>query len=222
MPARARLRRDPARREHARHGRARDRDLHPRAASEAAHTPIIFLTAYVEEMHTAQGYSLGAVDYMLTPVVPDGAAQQGQGLRRSLPDDAPGRAPGGPAHRVRARAGGARRGRGIGPPPRLSHQGERHPRKLARCRGEHARHGALRRPLSGGPGRCSPCSSEHVPAAHAEIAWAAPATRPATAQTVAQLDDAAIAPAMQDALASGNPVDVRPGDEAAARWPSPG
>jgi CheY-like chemotaxis protein len=35
------------------------------------HTPIIFLTAYVEEMHTSKGYSLGAVDYMLTPVMPD-------------------------------------------------------------------------------------------------------------------------------------------------------
>jgi CheY-like chemotaxis protein len=35
------------------------------------HTPIIFLTAYVEEMHTAKGYSLGAVDYILTPVMPD-------------------------------------------------------------------------------------------------------------------------------------------------------
>lgn len=34
-----------------------------------AHTPIIFLTAYAEEMKAA--YSLGAVDYMLTPVVPD-------------------------------------------------------------------------------------------------------------------------------------------------------
>jgi signal transduction histidine kinase/DNA-binding response OmpR family regulator len=34
-----------------------------------AHTPIIFLTAYAEEMGAA--YSLGAVDYMLTPVVPD-------------------------------------------------------------------------------------------------------------------------------------------------------
>ena len=42
-----------------------------RMRQKSAHTPIIFLTAYVEEMHTAKGYSLGAVDYILTPVMPD-------------------------------------------------------------------------------------------------------------------------------------------------------
>jgi signal transduction histidine kinase/DNA-binding response OmpR family regulator len=42
-----------------------------RMRHKTAHTPIIFLTAYVEEMHTAKGYSLGAVDYILTPVMPD-------------------------------------------------------------------------------------------------------------------------------------------------------
>src|SRR6185369_8720660 len=42
-----------------------------RMRQRTAHTPIIFLTAYVEEMHTAKGYSLGAVDYILTPVTPD-------------------------------------------------------------------------------------------------------------------------------------------------------
>src|SRR5882757_6256382 len=42
-----------------------------RMRQKTAHTPIIFLTAYVEEMHTAKGYSLGAVDYILTPVQPD-------------------------------------------------------------------------------------------------------------------------------------------------------
>ena len=36
-----------------------------------AHTPIIFVTAFGDDMHTAQGYSLGAVDYILSPVVPD-------------------------------------------------------------------------------------------------------------------------------------------------------
>ncbi len=36
-----------------------------------AHTPIIFVTAYEDEMHLAEGYSLGAVDYILTPIVPD-------------------------------------------------------------------------------------------------------------------------------------------------------
>src|SRR5262249_948211 len=35
------------------------------------HTPIIFITAYQDELNLAQGYSLGAVDYMLSPIVPD-------------------------------------------------------------------------------------------------------------------------------------------------------
>jgi signal transduction histidine kinase len=34
-------------------------------------TPIIFITAYADEMQTALGYSLGAVDYILSPVRPD-------------------------------------------------------------------------------------------------------------------------------------------------------
>src|SRR5216684_2523344 len=36
------------------------------------HTPIIFITSInTSENHIARGYSLGAVDYMLTPIVPD-------------------------------------------------------------------------------------------------------------------------------------------------------
>jgi signal transduction histidine kinase/FixJ family two-component response regulator len=42
-----------------------------RKRRKSAHTPIIFITAYADEMHTAQGYSLGAVDYILSPVVPE-------------------------------------------------------------------------------------------------------------------------------------------------------
>ncbi|MBC7803071.1 MAG: hybrid sensor histidine kinase/response regulator [Candidatus Parcubacteria bacterium] len=42
-----------------------------RKRRKTAHTPIIFITAYADEMHTARGYSLGAVDYILTPIVPD-------------------------------------------------------------------------------------------------------------------------------------------------------
>jgi signal transduction histidine kinase len=42
-----------------------------RQRRKSAHTPIIFLTAYIEEMHTAKGYSLGAVDYIMTPVMPE-------------------------------------------------------------------------------------------------------------------------------------------------------
>ena len=42
-----------------------------RQYKRSAHTPIIFITAYADEMQTAQGYSLGAVDYILSPVVPE-------------------------------------------------------------------------------------------------------------------------------------------------------
>lgn len=34
-------------------------------------TPIIFITAYADEMQLARGYSLGAVDYILAPVMPE-------------------------------------------------------------------------------------------------------------------------------------------------------
>jgi len=42
-----------------------------RSRRKSAHTPIIFITAFADEMHTAKGYSLGAVDYILSPVVPN-------------------------------------------------------------------------------------------------------------------------------------------------------
>jgi signal transduction histidine kinase/DNA-binding response OmpR family regulator len=42
-----------------------------RGRRQFAHTPIIFVTAYEDEMRTAEGYSLGAVDYILTPIVPE-------------------------------------------------------------------------------------------------------------------------------------------------------
>ena len=42
-----------------------------RGYKRTAHTPIIFITAYADEMQTIRGYSLGAVDYILSPVVPD-------------------------------------------------------------------------------------------------------------------------------------------------------
>jgi signal transduction histidine kinase/DNA-binding response OmpR family regulator len=42
-----------------------------RGYKRAAHTPIIFITSYADEMQTARGYSLGAVDYIPSPVVPE-------------------------------------------------------------------------------------------------------------------------------------------------------
>jgi signal transduction histidine kinase/DNA-binding response OmpR family regulator len=42
-----------------------------RRRKKSAHTPIIFVTAYADELLASQGYSLGAVDYILSPVVPE-------------------------------------------------------------------------------------------------------------------------------------------------------
>ena len=42
-----------------------------RRYKRSAHTPIIFITSYADEMQTIRGYSLGAVDYILSPVVPE-------------------------------------------------------------------------------------------------------------------------------------------------------
>src|SRR6266850_7616302 len=41
-----------------------------RQRKRSAHTPIIFLTAFADEMRVAEGYAQGAVDYITTPVVP--------------------------------------------------------------------------------------------------------------------------------------------------------
>jgi signal transduction histidine kinase/DNA-binding response OmpR family regulator len=42
-----------------------------RERPSSAHTPIIFVTAYSDDAHAARGYSLGAVDFILSPVRPD-------------------------------------------------------------------------------------------------------------------------------------------------------
>jgi signal transduction histidine kinase len=42
-----------------------------RQRRKSEHTPIIFLTAFPDDAHAGRGYSLGAVDYILTPVVPE-------------------------------------------------------------------------------------------------------------------------------------------------------
>ena len=42
-----------------------------RKRRRSAHTPIIFLTAFADEVRVAEGYAHGAVDFILTPAVPD-------------------------------------------------------------------------------------------------------------------------------------------------------
>jgi signal transduction histidine kinase len=42
-----------------------------RKRRKSANTPIIFLTAFADELRMAQGYAHGAVDYIPTPVVPE-------------------------------------------------------------------------------------------------------------------------------------------------------
>jgi diguanylate cyclase (GGDEF)-like protein/PAS domain S-box-containing protein len=42
-----------------------------RGVEKTAHTPIIFLTAHAEELHSSKAYALGAVDCIVTPVIPE-------------------------------------------------------------------------------------------------------------------------------------------------------
>jgi len=42
-----------------------------RKRKKSAHTPIIFVTAFADDFHIAQGYAHGAVDFIPSPVVPD-------------------------------------------------------------------------------------------------------------------------------------------------------
>jgi signal transduction histidine kinase/FixJ family two-component response regulator len=42
-----------------------------RKRKKSAHTPIIFVTAFADEICQAEGYAQGAVDYILAPVVPE-------------------------------------------------------------------------------------------------------------------------------------------------------
>src|SRR4051812_27721886 len=43
-----------------------------RSRKRSAHIPIIFITSdYNDDIHSAKGYSLGAVDYIVSPIVPE-------------------------------------------------------------------------------------------------------------------------------------------------------
>ncbi len=42
-----------------------------RGRKRCAHTPILFVTAHADEMQALRGYSYGAVDFILSPIVPD-------------------------------------------------------------------------------------------------------------------------------------------------------
>jgi two-component sensor histidine kinase/CheY-like chemotaxis protein len=42
-----------------------------RQRRRSRYTPIIFVTAFADEAQTAEGYALGAVDYILTPIIPE-------------------------------------------------------------------------------------------------------------------------------------------------------
>src|SRR5882672_7777429 len=42
-----------------------------RQRKTSEHIPIIFITAFSDELHVARGYSMGAVDYILAPIVPE-------------------------------------------------------------------------------------------------------------------------------------------------------
>jgi CheY-like chemotaxis protein len=42
-----------------------------RQRKKSRHTPIIFVTAFADDVQTIEGYALGAVDYILTPIVPE-------------------------------------------------------------------------------------------------------------------------------------------------------
>ena len=134
-----------------------------RQRKKSRHTPIIFVTAFADDVQTVRGYALGAVDYILTPIVPGDPARQGQGVRRvcsrcarSWPDRTPCSSSGSPtapwswsSRRAAARRGArAQAGRGTAHHPGAG-AGASCQEPALRVPVDHHAH-ADRRPLLGG------------------------------------------------------------------------
>src|SRR5262245_59002263 len=179
-----------------------------RGRQRSLHTPIIFLTAYVEEMHTTKAYALGAVDYMLTPVVPAVLRSKVKVfidlflMTRQVERQAD--------QRIAFAREQAARAAAEDSAARLSF--------LTRASDILASSLDVQANMRGVSRFAVPYLAdlvvltvlpEHVPAAHAEVTWACAGGEEDASETVAQLADEAILSAMQEALASGAPADVR-------------
>ncbi len=169
--AEARLRGHPARRQHAGLDGLETAAL-IRRRKRSAHIPIIFITAdYGDEARIAQAYALGAVDFMVSPIVPEilrtkvkvfvelyllaqQAKQAGRGARRA-----------------RRRARGARRGRARQPALGVPGERQRGARPLARRDGGDARAASTGHPVSRRHQRASRCGSDAGIDARTEVAW---------------------------------------------------
>ena len=170
-------------------------------------TPIIFLTAYVEEIHTAKAYALGAVDYMLTPVVPAVLRSKVKVfvdlflMARQVERQAHQRIAFAREQAARAVAEDSARRLGF-----LSSASD----VLASSLDVEANMRAIGRfvvPYLADMGTLI-VSQEHQPPAFAEITWGGPADTRVTC-AIAKLDEAAILSALEDALERGSAVEVR-------------
>ena len=179
-----------------------------RSRQRSVHTPIIFLTAYVEEIHTAKAYELGAVDYMLTPVVPAVLRSKVKVfidlflMTRQVESQADQRIAFAREQAARAAAEESAR--------RLAFLAQASD-ILASSLDVDANMRAMSRLIVPYLADVSALSlmQEHVPVAHTEVTWAAAGADTRAGETVAGLADETIRAAMHDALASGSPIEVR-------------
>ena len=127
-----------------------------RQRKRSEHTPILFVTAFDDERRLARGYSLGAVDYILSPVSPDvlrtkvgvfvDLFRMTEQVKRQAEESV-----------TLARAGGAGGGgRGVAPAA-ISGGGGRRPRPVVGRGGHAARLGRSGRALSERFRRRRPC-----------------------------------------------------------------